>query len=52
LIGHLKACLPVIASGMAVWLVAVTLSTPGRAPENDMTFHVENADERRAIIDS
>ena len=122
MIGHLKAYLLVIASGMAVWLVAVTLSTPGEAqptdsgkelfqkrcggchaldrdkegprlhgvygrtagsvdsfqysdalkkskivwaedtldrwltsteklvPENDMTFHVESADERRAII--
>jgi cytochrome c len=35
LIGHLKAYLLVIASGMAVWLVAVTLSIPGQAQSPD-----------------
>ena len=35
MIGHLKAYLLVIASGMAVWLVALTLSTPGRSQSPD-----------------
>ena len=33
--GHLKACFLVIASGMAVWLVAGTLSIPGKAQTPD-----------------
>jgi cytochrome c len=34
-IGHLKASFLVIASGMAVWLAAMTLSTPGKAQSPD-----------------